>query len=82
MSGVDVLAELDRRIEISRELCVVRDITETPPGLADLIEARAAVAEAIESLKLIESAKARGFGIDYAQGCASAALARCRGGAA
>lgn len=55
MSGVDVLAELDRRIAICRELCVVRDITDTPPGLADLIEARAAVAELItEAQRVVE----------------------------
>jgi hypothetical protein len=40
---------------------------------------RAAVAELIESMRLIESAKDRGFGIDYARGVAFSALARCKG---
>ena len=71
-----MLAELDRRISISRELCVVRDITETPPGLADLVEARAAVAELIDK---VDSALSLGWG-DTAARELRAALARCRGG--
>lgn len=47
-----------------------------------MYEAIAAVADLIESMRLIESAKDRGFGIDYARGVAISALARCKGGAA
>lgn len=44
-------------------------------------EARAAIAGLIEALKLIESAKERGFGIDYARGVALAAIAKAGGAA-
>lgn len=93
MSGVDVLAELERRIAISRELCVARDITDTPPGLADLVEARAAVAELIEAATAARDALAAAIRAAWEGGDADvsenivikkidAALVRCRGGVA
>lgn len=90
-----MLAELDRRISISRELCVVRDVTETPPGLADLVEARAAVAELVEAAEAAHHhlkelrRRVSATSLDDADyltevesdtSALQAALARCRGG--
>lgn len=38
----------------------------------------AAAPEMLAALELIESAKDRGFGIDYARGCARAAIAKAK----
>ena len=48
----------------------------TRKGDAHLI---AAAPMLLAALELIESAKDRGFGIDYARGCARAAIAKAKG---
>jgi hypothetical protein len=50
--------------------------TETNRANARLI---AAAPELLDALELISTATDRGFGIDYAKGCARAAIAKARG---
>ncbi len=53
-AGVDVLAELDRRIEIGELFGQEHDIPGGGPGNAALKQARAAVAELIEAAKSVD----------------------------
>ena len=72
---IDVLAVMDRTIARN----IDRGAAKGSPSDRDLRAARNAVAELIEALKLIESAKERGFGIDYARGVALAAITKAGG---
>ena len=87
---VDVLAELDRRIEIG-ELFGQEQDTPNLPGVAFLREARAAVAELIEAVKedreALQAYANNGKPENVRRYFAAeerliAALARCNGGAA
>ena len=87
---VDVLSELDRRIEIG-ELFGQEHDAPTLPGVASLREARAAVAELIEAVKedreALQAFANNGKPENVRRYFAAeerliAALARCNGGAA
>ena len=52
---------------------------KTMPGAQKAHRLAAAAPMLLAALELIESAKGRGFGIDYAQGCARAAIAKAKG---
>ena len=52
---------------------------ESMPGAQKSNQLAAAAPMLLAALELIESAKDRGFGIDYAQGCARAAIAKAKG---
>lgn len=78
---VDVLAELDRRIEIG-ELFGQEHGAPNLPGVASLREARAAVAELIEASKFALD-KSWEYGADEPHFVKlNVAIARCNGGAA
>ena len=52
---------------------------DTMPGAQKANRLAAAAPAMLAALELIESAKDRGFGIDYARGCARAAIAKAKG---
>lgn len=52
---------------------------ESMPGAQKAQRLAAAAPMLLAALELIESAKDRGFGIDYARGCARAAIAKAKG---
>lgn len=89
MSGVDVLAVLDREIEAIRNTKQIVDYSLSPERqgayaehLESLIESRAAVAELIDAAAPLEELWDAGCEIDVAIYRVASAVARCRGGAA
>ena len=52
---------------------------DTMPGAQKALRLAAAAPMLLAALELIESAKDRGLGIDYARGCARAAIAKAKG---
>ena len=52
---------------------------EAMPGAQKAHRLAAAAPMLLAALELIESAKDRGYGIDYAQGCARAAIEKAKG---